>query len=212
MPPVSRPHRYQPFGARKPRARRPSWIAFSALVALAPPAAAGPGNWSPDEIHAIRERPRIVRRNGGAKASFFVNAPAERAYRILTDHARLPEFMPNLDACRVLKQGPSWAEVEMRNAKGAMVLRRNFEPPTQIRWTLVAGPMLKRVEGSWRIDAVADGSILTYDSEVETRVPVPAFVLHFVQKDSLEALVSNVRQRIDSDGRWIKPDFKGSRP
>jgi ribosome-associated toxin RatA of RatAB toxin-antitoxin module len=137
-----------------------------------------------------------------------VAAAPERAYAILTDHAQLPEFMPNLDACKVRKHGPAWAEVEMKNAKGTMVLRRVFDPPRSIRWTLVEGKMLKRVDGSWRLDRVDGGTLLTYDSEVETTVPVPAFVIQFVQQDSLNDLVSNVRQRIETNGVWTKPGFK----
>jgi ribosome-associated toxin RatA of RatAB toxin-antitoxin module len=141
-------------------------------------------------------------------ASFFVAASPEQAYQILIDHPRLPQFMPNLDACIVRKQGPGWAEVEMRNARGSMVLRRVFDPPRRIQWSLVEGTLLKRVDGSWRLDGVDGGTILTYDSEVETTVPVPAFIIQFVQQDSLGALVSNVRQRIDSHGTWIKPSSK----
>ena len=70
--------------------------------------------------------------------------------------------------------------------------------------------MLKRVDGAWRLDGVDGGTILTYDSEVETSVPVPTFVIRMVQQDSLNDLVSNVRRRIDSQGSWVKPGFKGS--
>ncbi len=180
----------------------------------AAPAATGKaGAWSAEEISRVRLKPRIAQRDGGVTASFFVAAAPERAYAILTDHPRLPEFMPNLDACTVRKHGPGWAEVEMRNAKGTMVLRRVFDPPRRIRWTLVEGSMLKRVDGSWRLDGVDGGTILTYDSEVETTVPVPGFIIQFVQQDSLKDLISNVRERIDSDGTWTKPGFKkGSQP
>lgn len=169
---------------------------------------AAPGAWSAEEVIQLKLKPRIVRRDGGVTASFFVSATPERAYAIMTDHPKLPEFMPNLDVCRVRKQGPGWAEVEMTNAKGTMVLRREYEPPRRITWSLVEGTMLKRVDGSWRFDPVAGGTVLTYDSEVETSVPVPAFIIQFVQQDSLTALVSNVRQRVDSNGTWTKPGFK----
>ena len=169
---------------------------------------ATPATWSAQDVAELRGKPRITRRKGGVTASFFVSATPLQAYPLLIDHERLPEFMPNLDSCRVRRHGPGWAEVEMRNARGTMVLRREFDPPRSIRWSLVESPMLKRVNGSWRLDGVDGGTILTYDSEVETSVPVPAFVIQFVQQDSLGALVSNVRQRIDSNGSWVKPGFK----
>lgn len=189
--------------------RRTSLILTSALILGLPSAATGVAEaWSADEIARIRLKPRIAQRNGGVTASFFVGTTPERAYAILADHAQLPEFMPNLDACHVRRRGPNWAEVEMKNAKGTMVLRRVYDPPRSIRWTLVEGSMLKRVEGSWRLDGVEGGTILTYDSEVQTTVPVPAFIIQFVQQDSLGALISNVRQRIDTNGAWTKPGFK----
>lgn len=174
--------------------------------ATAPSSASVTG--STEDVEALKATPRIVKRPGGVTASFFVGATPQAAYQILTDHPRLPEFMPNLDSCRVRKHGPGWAEVEMKNARGTMVLRREFDPPRSIRWSLVEGTMLKRVDGSWRLEGVEGGTVLTYDSEVETSVPVPAFVIQFVQQDSVSALVSNVRQRIDSNGSWVKPGFK----
>ncbi|MNR75379.1 Polyketide cyclase / dehydrase and lipid transport [compost metagenome] len=170
--------------------------------------AATPATWSAQDVAELQEKPRIIRRKRGVTVSFFVSATPPQAYQLLTEHEKLPEFMPNLDACRVRKQGPGWAEVEMRNPRGMMVLRREFDPPRSIRWSLVESPMLKRVEGSWRLDGVDGGTVLTYDSEVETSVPVPGFVVQFIQRDSLDALVSNVRQRIDSNGTWVKPGFK----
>lgn len=200
--------------------RNPSLLLMGALIvalALPPQGSAGatgpkpsPAVWSAEEVAELREQPRISQRPGGVTASFFVSATPREAYRILTDHAKLPQFMPNLDACHVRKQGPGWAEVEMTNSRGTMVLRREFEPPRSIRWSLVEAPMLKRVDGAWRLDGVDGGTILTYDSEVETSVPVPAFVIRMVQQDSLNDLVSNVRRRIDSQGSWVKPGFKGS--
>ena len=110
--------------------RRTGLLLTSAVLLGLPSAAAGMvGAWSAEEIARIRLKPRIAHRDGGVTASFFVAAAPERAYAILTDHARLPEFMPNLEACKVRKHGPAWAEVEMKNAKGTMVLRRVFDPP-----------------------------------------------------------------------------------
>lgn len=180
----------------------------SAWAALAVPLA-----WSPEALAELRHQPQITRRSHGVTATFFVAASAPLAYGILTDHARLPEFMPNLDSCRVIRKGPSWAEVEMRNARGAMVLRREFEPPRRITWKLVKGAMLRRVDGSWTLEAVDGGTVLTYDSEVEPAVPVPRFLIQAIQQDSLEALVVNVKQRIDSHGTWTKPGHsKGRTP
>lgn len=173
----------------------------------------GVATWSEADVAQLRERPRIVRRERGVTASFFVAASPRQAYRILSDHARLPEFMPNLDACTVRAAGRYWVEVEMRNARGQMVLRRHFEPPRAISWSLVESPVLKRVDGSWHFDAAPGGAVLTYDSEVEAALPIPRFIVQFVQQDSMEALISNVRRRIDSNGTWIKPNFpKGKAP
>lgn len=186
-------------------------LGFPALTGASASASSpksAPATWSAQDVAELRAKPRITRRSGGVTASFVVSATPAQAYALLTDHEKLPEFMPNLDSCHVRKHGPGWAEVEMRNARGTMVLRREFDPPRSIRWSLVEGTMLKRVDGSWRLDEVEGGSVLTYDSEVETSVPVPAFVVQFIQQDSLNSLVANVRQRIDSNGTWVKPGFK----
>lgn len=190
-----------------------SLMAVSLMTPFAMPALAEPQAWPPEALAELQRKPQITRRAHGVTATFFVAASPQAAYAILTDHAHLPAFMPNLDSCRVLRKGPTWAEVEMRNARGAMVLRREFEPPRHIRWRLVKGAMLKRVDGSWSLEEVDGGTVLTYDSEVEPAVPVPKFLVQAVQQDSLEALVANVRQRIDSHGTWIKPGHtKGRTP
>ncbi len=188
-------------------------LGFSIAMFFALPAFGTPGTWSSADLAEIREKPRISRRGDGVTATFFVTADPRRAYRMLTDHARLPEFMPNMDSCRILKSGSDWAEIEFRSSRGSMILRREFDPPTRITWKLVESSMLKKVEGSWHLDPVEGGTILTYDSEVATRVPVPGFITNSIQQEALQSMIANVRRRIDSDGTWIKPDFKpGSRP
>lgn len=188
----------------------PIWLLSLALLAFAPAAAAAP---TPDELAKLKAgetitRPFSIEGMSGVEAVFWVDAPPETAFRILSDSPRLAEFMPNLNACTVLEEGDRYAIVRYQSDQGEMVQRRSYLAPNRVTWKLVKATGLKDVRGRWLIEPAADGAVLSYGVAVQAAFPIPQPLVDAFQSRSLPALVRNVRSRVESGGTWVKPEYK----
>lgn len=50
------------------------------------------------------------------------------------------------------------------------------EAPTVLSWVLVEGDLTSKLDGSYRFEPTDGGTLVTYQLEVELRVPIPGFV------------------------------------
>jgi len=50
------------------------------------------------------------------------------------------------------------------------------EAPTVLSWVLVDGDLTSKLDGSYRFEPADGGTLVTYQLEVELRVPIPGFV------------------------------------
>lgn len=185
------------------------WMLVAWLL-LTPSALAAP---TADELAKLKAGETITRSYTiegmpGVEALFWVDAPPAAAFRVLSDTGRLAEFMPNLSECTILESGDGFAVVRMISEQGEMVQRRSYEPPSRVTWRLVRASALKDVKGRWLIEPVAGGTVLSYAVAIQLALPVPPPLLQAFQNRSLPALVHNVRERIESGGKWTKPDYR----
>lgn len=188
----------------------PIWLMLAGLLVLAPAAVAAPTGEELAKLKAGETvvRPFSIEGMSGIEALFWVDAPPETAFRVLSDSMRLAEFMPNLIECTVLEEGDRYVVVRMLGAQGEMVQRRRYDPPHRVHWRLVRASGLKDVKGRWLIEPSGKGSLLSYGVAVQAAFPVPQGLVDAVQSRNLPPLVRNVRARIESGGKWVKPDFK----
>lgn len=185
-------------------------LVLVAGLLLAPAAFAAP---AADELERLKAgelitRPYSVEGMAGVEAIFWVNAPSESAYRVLCDSARLAEFMPNLSECTILESGEGFVVVRMLAEQGEMIQRRRYDPPNRISWKLIRAAGLRDVEGRWLIRPSSGGTVLSYAVAIQPTLPIPSVLIQAFQNRSLPALAHNVRARIESGGKWIKPDYR----
>lgn len=178
----------------------------SLLIAKASPALTG------DEQAKILRGETIVKNIkidglSGIEASFFARAPLEVAYRVLSDTEHLAAFMPAMKECAVLQRGEGYAVVKLVGEGGELTQRRSSQPPDQISWTLIRSAVLRNLKGYWHMESVEGGTVLHYGLAVEPLVPVPTNVVIHFQQQKLPPLVENVRARVESRGKWTKPEF-----
>lgn len=157
-------------------------VLLSALAATAVRAAEP----SAAEVAALQKgRPFVEVRadsDGGGgviRGAIDVAAPPETVFRVVTDCDLAPKMVMTLKSCRVLERDPAgrW-DVREQISKMTLlpsirnVFRSEYEPPGHVRFWRVDGD-LKVYEGDWRIEPVAEGSRVTYESRVSTPFHVP---------------------------------------
>jgi ribosome-associated toxin RatA of RatAB toxin-antitoxin module len=103
-----------------------------------------------------------------------VNTPLERFYDLVVDYERYPEFVPGIQGCRILKDGPE-KHVEYRLDLGikriTYVLRMEERRPTHVAWSLVSGEMMKVSNGAWELSAADGGTRALYTVEIQISRP-----------------------------------------
>jgi ribosome-associated toxin RatA of RatAB toxin-antitoxin module len=116
------------------------------------------------------------------QASATVDCPPELVWATLTDYDNLPKFIPGLRASKVLSREGNKVVVEQHGEAGLFFLSHEIkvvvvateQPPGHIDLTLRSGN-LKQLSGSYRINSVEGGVLLTWSGVIEPELSLPSF-------------------------------------
>lgn len=124
-------------------------------------------------------------------ASIDIAAAPLVVWNVLTDCARMPKIMPNLESCRIVDRDPAgkwdvrenvinWA---LLMPKLQMLVHNTFDAGRQLTFKRISGDM-RISEGRWKLEPSADGTLLSYDALFAPGFPVPQFMIRqAAQKD-----------------------------
>jgi ribosome-associated toxin RatA of RatAB toxin-antitoxin module len=127
-----------------------------------------------DSVRAWREDEVVM-----VRAEAFLEAPLQIAWRVLTDYAQYPQFIPDLKSSRVLARSGNTAIVEQKGEAGFFFYHFPLEvtfsitevPDTSVRSQAISGTF-KEMSGTYVLSEQANGVRLVYDGRL-----VPAFRL-----------------------------------
>jgi ribosome-associated toxin RatA of RatAB toxin-antitoxin module len=112
-----------------------------------------------------------------------VHTSPEVVYRVVTDFEHYAEWVSDLKRVDVFERDTLGRalEVEFRAAafgrSTTYGLRYDYDrAPGVLTWHQTHGDLTSTLSGQYRFEPVSDGTLLTYDLEVELLVPIPAFV------------------------------------
>lgn len=136
-----------------------------------------------------------------ATESIEVSATPEVVYGVAVDFENYVEWVGDLKRVEVHERDVEGRplEIEFRAAafgrSTTYVLRYDYSrAPGELSWTQSEGDLTESMSGRYRFEPVAGGTRVSYDLEVELRVPIPAFVksraAHRIQQVALEELKS----------------------
>jgi ribosome-associated toxin RatA of RatAB toxin-antitoxin module len=120
-------------------------------------------------------------------------------YRVVTDFEHYTDWVSDLKRIEVLERDASGRplEVEFRAAafgrSTTYALRYDYDrAPETLTWHQTSGDLTSTLNGEYRFDPQGQGTLLTYDLEVELLVPIPAFIrsraAHRIQSQALREL------------------------
>jgi uncharacterized membrane protein len=120
------------------------------------------------------------------RASIDIAAPPAAVWGVITDCARQPQIVPNLESCRIVKHDPAgrwdirehiinWAALL---PKLRTVVRTSYELGHRMLFKRVDGDM-RISEGEWRVEPMANAKTtrLYYNALVAPNFPVPEFLV-----------------------------------
>jgi ribosome-associated toxin RatA of RatAB toxin-antitoxin module len=141
-----------------------------------------------------------------AKAEFHdvFSVNRDQLYAAITQYENYPQFVEGCTAVKVDRQGPGKARVVYHvNVMSQDVTYtldhvENVEKGI-VEWILVDSNFFKKNVGSWQIKSVGSGKTdVTYNIDVEFKIPVPGFILNKLVKGSLPGMVRSFEKRANS--------------
>ena len=121
--------------------------------------------------------------------------PAELFWDVLTDYAHLADFIPNLSSSELvmrdgetvrLQQVGSQQLLGMRFSAQVLLELREFKPDGVLRFQMLNGDF-RRIEGSWQVRTLPEGSSLLYELTVQGCLGMPIGLIEERLRDDLSS-------------------------
>ncbi|NNK38234.1 MAG: hypothetical protein HKP03_07115 [Xanthomonadales bacterium] len=131
---------------------------------------------------------------GSARMQMLVQAPARAIWDVIISCELAFTFVDGLEHCEVLEDTGDRALVHQVVKRGWPVPKQDYvfeslrEPYRRIGFRLVEGN-LKTMEGYWRFEESAEGTLVDHEVVIEPGLPVPRFLVRRnIEKDMPDLL------------------------
>ncbi|MGQ0833150.1 MAG: SRPBCC family protein [Microthrixaceae bacterium] len=140
-----------------------------------------------------------------ATETIEIAAPVERIVEVLGDFNAYPAWARDLKGVSVDAVDSTGRGQEVTFRAAAMgrstsyTLRYQYgDRPRTISWELVRGDIMRRLDGSYVLEAVgADRTLVTYHLSVELVVPLPGFVKRRAESKIVHTALRELRAHVE---------------
>lgn len=130
---------------------------------------------------------------------FMIAQPPANAVAVLTDYARIPEFMPDVKTSRIIERTPERLIVEQSAVSKFLLFSKRVhlvleirEDGGTIRFRDRCGLSFSVYEGAWIVTPRGGGSVITYHLMAKPSFDVPGFVLSRLLKRNAAELIAQI--------------------
>ena len=138
----------------------------------------------------------------GAEKTIIINAPPQVVYDVIVDYEKYPEFLKEMDRCRIVKRNGNVLDVEYTATvikQVSYTLRLTGTPHTSVRWSLLKAGFMKSNDGGWALEDLGDGRTkATYGLEVRVSRLVPGKIVDKLTVTTLPATLDAFKKRAES--------------
>ncbi len=141
-------------------------------------------------------------------AAFAVTESPDIVMSVLTDYARIPEFMPDVQVSKVLERTPTSAVVEQEAVSRFMLFSKRVhlvldvrEDAGSIRFRDRCGKSFTSYEGAWIISEHDSVTVVDYQLTARPSFEVPAFFLKRLLKRDAVQLIDRIKGEIFARAR-----------
>jgi hypothetical protein len=137
------------------------------------------------------------------RAQFQVPQPPAVALAVLTDYARIPQFMPDVRTSVVLERSAGRAVVEQEGVSRLMMFSKRVhlvleitEGADTLRFRDRCGRNFPSYEGTWRMSARAGGTDIFYELTARPSFSVPEAILKRLLRRDSGRMIESLRQEM----------------
>ena len=138
-----------------------------------------------------------------AEKSIVIEAPMEKAFEVIADYEKYPEFLPEVKKVKVEAGQGTIKEVTYTvDIKAKVInytLKHTAERPSKLSWTMVKGEMMKGNDGAWTLKPGGQPGTTdaTYSIDLKLSSLVPGFIEKALAEQSLPGLLTNFKARAE---------------
>lgn len=135
----------------------------------------------------------------GATHTEVFSCSVDEFSRIVTDYERYPEFLQEVQACKIVKSDGAKKLVEYKVSvlkSFSYQLWMNESDPQNITWTFAGGDLFKTSDGSWKLSDQAGKTKATYTVEATFSMFVPGPIAKTLLSVNLPTMMSSYHKRI----------------
>lgn len=135
---------------------------------------------------------------GATRMQLLAHAPAEAIWAVIISCDDAFIFLDGLQSCEVLEETGFYALTHQVVKKGLLVPTQDFvfetrrKPYSRMDFDLVEGN-LKAMDGSWEFTHTDAGTLIDYDFRVQTRFPVPRFLIRSTLRRNMPDMLACIR-------------------
>jgi uncharacterized protein YndB with AHSA1/START domain len=138
-----------------------------------------------------------------------IAAPPDRVWRTLVDFEHYHEWAPDLKEATVGATDDEGRATEVTFRAAAMGRSTSYtlaydytEAPEALLWKLESGDIMRRLDGSYRLESLGgdgEGTDVTYNLTVELILPLPGFVKRRAEARIVHTALEELRNYLESD-------------
>jgi ribosome-associated toxin RatA of RatAB toxin-antitoxin module len=169
---------------------KPGLITWSLLLLASFPgqAASDGGMAGPQTLDRLRagevlvENTRTDESGGSARVRFLVRAPAEVMWSVFMSCPHAFIFVDGMQVCEVLEESETYVQTRQVVDRGWLVPEQDYtfetrrKPYSDMQFKLIEGS-LQVLEGSWDLQTIPEGVIVTHEIRVRPKFPVPRWLI-----------------------------------
>lgn len=134
-----------------------------------------------------------------------VEATPQRCFDVAVDFEKYPEWAKDVKDVKVVERDAQGRPHHVEYRAAAMgrsvtyTLEYDYsEAPAAFSWTLVVGDLMKRLDGTYRFDADADGARVTYELAVDLALPLPGLVKRRAEGRIVGSALKELKRQVES--------------
>jgi uncharacterized membrane protein len=141
------------------------------------------------------------------RESIVVDAPADAVMAVIGDFPAYPQWQAEVCSAEVLEADQAGRGTIVRFVLDALGLRTTLvlayryldrEASQGMRWTLVESDNVRRDDGAYTLEQLADGRTrMDYELSVEPAVPLPGFVRRAAAKRIVDAALRSMKRQVE---------------
>jgi len=134
-----------------------------------------------------------------------IDAPSERCFEVILDFERYPEWAGDIREVEVVERDEESRGTKVAYRAAAMGRSARYtleydlsDAPHAVSWKLVEGDIMRVLDGTYTFDPEGDGTLVTYQLEVELVIPMPGFIKRRAQGKIMSTALRELKKHVES--------------